>query len=97
MQMQTGRGAILTFAFGFILVWGFLAPTPAQEEAVTPDPPAIARAGLSGGSGIPSDVQIYCTREHTVRDQSGELVGLETEGPYGEFSRVEIGASKPWE
>ena len=39
---------------------------------------------LRGGDAV------YCTREHTVRDPSGKIVGLETEGPYGEFSHMAI-------
>ena len=58
---------------------------PAQAE--TPRPSIIVGAGLTPDRAIPGDIQIYCAREHTVRDHSGKIVGLETEGPYGEFSR----------
>ena len=58
---------------------------------------AIADGGFPEGLAgrLPGWAKVYCTREHTVRDQSGKIVGLETEGPYGEFSRMTIGESKP--
>ena len=53
---------------------------------------AIADGGLAGGLAgrLPGWAKVYCTREHTLRDESGKVVGLETEGPYGEFSRMEV-------